>query len=190
MWSVQALVDPPCNVLPMQHGQVVITCQDDQPSQTTGQQDIVGQAKTVQMCRNAEPTNADPWLIQDPWSKAVSSMPPQQSAPPATNVLHEMEQRLEQTVLAKIQATPEPMEVDCQEQRMQALEMQVQQLSNRQGQLEATVNDHHVQNTVQVQSLQQQMLAQFDVQSKQMSHMLSDQMSRIETIRSKKPRTE
>ena len=73
---------------------------------------------------------------------------------------------------------------------MQALEMQVQQLSTRQGQLEATVTDHHAQNTAQVQSLQQQMLAQFDVQSKQMSHMLSDQMSRIETILSKKPRTE
>ena len=190
MWSIQALTDPPCNVLPMQHGQVVITCQDDQPSQTAGPLDIVGQAKTVQMCRNAEPTSADPWLVQDPWSKAVSSMPTQPSAPPATNVLHEMEQRLEQSLLAKIQATPEPMEVDCQEQRMQALEMQVQQLSTRQGQLEATVNDHHVQNTAQVQSLQQQMLAQFDVQSKQMQHMLSDQMSRIETILSKKPRTE
>ena len=117
-------------------------------------------------------------------------MPSQPAAPPATNVLHEMEQRLEQSLLAKIQATPEPMEVDCQEQRMQALEMQVQQLSTRQGQLEATVTDHHAQNTAQVQSLQQQMLAQFDVQSKQMSHMLSDQMSRIETILSKKPRTE
>ena len=113
MWSIQALTEPPCNVLPMQHGQVVITSQDDQPSQTAGTIDIVGQARTVQMCRNAEPPGADPWLVHDPWSKAVSSMPSQPAAPPATNVLHEMEQRLEQSLLAKIQATPEPMEVDC-----------------------------------------------------------------------------
>ena len=189
MWSVHALTEPTCNVLNMQHGQVVITSQDDQPTEYAPP-DIVGQSKTVQMCRASDASGVDPWLTQDPWSKAVLSVPAPPSAPPATNVLHEMEQRIEQSLLTKMQSAVEPMEVDSQEQRMLALEQQVQQIAGRQGQLEATVTDHHNQHTAQVQSLQQQMMAQLDMQSKQMQNMLTDQMSRIETILSKKPRTE
>ena len=188
MWTVQANDDPVSNVLAMQHGQVVISCQDAQPEAAVSR-DIVGHSKTVQMC-STDAAVTDPWLVQDPWSKAVQSMPSAPSAPPATHVLHEMEQRLEQSLLSKMQATIEPMEVDSQEQRLQALEYQVQQIAGRQGQLEATVTDHHSQHTAQVHSLQQQMIPQLDMQGKQMQTMLSDQMSRIETILSKKARTE
>ena len=100
-----------------------------------------------------------------------------------------MEERLEQSILAKLPTTTS-MEVDSQDQRLQQLEQQFQHLAQRQTTLEATVNDHHVQSTAQVQSLQQQMLVQMDMQSKQMQTMLTDQMSRIETILAKKPRTE
>ena len=188
MWTIQANEDPACNVLPMQHGQVVITSQDAQPAAPTPQ-DIVGHTKTVQLC-STDASGPDPWLVQDPWSKAVQSMPVVPSAPSSTHVLHEMEQRLEQSLLSKMQATNAPMDVDSQEQRLQALEFQVQQIAGRQGQLEATVTDHHSQHTAQVHSLQQQMLAQLDMQGKQMQTMLTDQMSRIETILSKKARTE
>ena len=70
------------------------------------------------------------------------------------------------------------------------LEQQMQQLSSRQTALESTVTDHHAQNTAQVQGLQQQMMMQLDMQSKQMQNMLTDQMARIEHILAKKPRTE
>ena len=100
-----------------------------------------------------------------------------------------MEERLEQSILAKLPTTT-CMEVDSQDQRLQQLEQQFQHLAQRQTTLEATVTDHHVQSTAQVQSLQQQMLVQMDMQSKQMQTMLTDQMSRIETILAKKPRTE
>jgi hypothetical protein len=63
-------------------------------------------------------------------------------------------------------------------------------LSGRQPSVESTVNDNHAQSAAQVQSLQQQMLVQMDTQSKQMQAMLSDQMIRLESILSKKPRTE
>lgn len=82
------------------------------------------------------------------------------------------------------------MEVDSQEHRFQALEQQMQALSGRQTALETTVNENHAQSAAQVQSLQQQMLVQMDTQSKQMQAMLSDQMIRLESILSKKPRTE
>jgi maltooligosyltrehalose synthase len=101
-----------------------------------------------------------------------------------------LEQRLEQNILAKLPVAPEHMEVDGQEHRLQALEQQMHALSGRQTALETTVNENHAQSAAQVQSLQQQMLVQMDTQSKQMQAMLSDQMIRLESILSKKPRTE
>ena len=82
------------------------------------------------------------------------------------------------------------MEVDSQDQRMQQLESQVQQLTSKQVAMENTIHEHHQQNAVQVQTLQQQMKMQLDMQTQHMSTMLSDQMSRIEAILAKKPRTE
>jgi hypothetical protein len=104
--------------------------------------------------------------------------------------LQELEQRIESKVLAKMPVPMERMEVDDQEHRLHLLEQQMHQLSNRQTALETTVTDHHAQSTAQVQGLQQQMMMQLDMQSKQMQGMLSDQMSRIEQILAKKPRTE
>ena len=188
MWSVQAVMDPPANVITMQHGQVLITRQDSKTSPAEPAQHVVGHAKTLELCRTADPAATDPWLTHDPWSKAISMTPAVATAPPAPNVLHELEQRLEQTILSKLPV--DRMEVDGQDQRLQQLESQVQQLTAKQGLMENTIHEHHQQNTAQVQSLQQQMKMQMDMQTQQMSTMLSDQMSRIEAILSKKARTE
>ena len=155
----------------------MITSQDTKPTGPEVTINVVGPAKTVQMCTNQEqPT--DPWLTNDPWRTATAAvaLPP---GPSAANALQEMEDRLEQTLLAKL-PTHHDMEVDEQESRLQYLEQQVQQLASRQGALEATVTDHHAQSTAQVQSLQQQMMVQMDMQSKQMQGMLTDQMNRLE----------
>ena len=82
------------------------------------------------------------------------------------------------------------MQVDDQDNRLLTLEQQVQQLASRQTNLEKSVTDHQAHSSAQVQSLQQQMMCQLDMQSKQMQTMLTDQMARIETILAKKPRTE
>ena len=110
--------------------------------------------------------------------------------PPTANALQELEARVERSILAKLPAQTECMEVAEQDQRLQQLEQQVQQLSGRQAKLEAVVTDNHAHQSAQVQSLQQQMLVSLDLQSKQMQTMLTEQMSRIETILSKKSRTE
>ena len=187
MWSIQAVEPPPTNVLSLSHGQVVITSQDTKPGQSHSHAQVVGPQQTVQLCRSD--ATPDPWLTHDPWRQATASVPAPPSAPATTNALQEMEDRLEQTLLAKLPATS-AMEVDGQDQRLLQLEQQVQQLANRQTALETTVGEHHAQSSAQVQNLQQQMMVQLDVQSKQMQSMLTDQMSRIETILSKKPRTE
>ena len=191
MWAVQAVTEPPVTVLAMQHGQVLITRQDTKVLPTEPEAKIVGHAKTVELCRQTDTTSHDPWLQQDPWSKAISLTPATPVAQPAPNVLHEPEQRLEQSILAKLPT--EKMEVDDQDQRLQQLESQVQQLTTKQAAMENTIHEHHQQNTVQVQTLQQQMKIlqmQLDMQTQHMSTMLSDQMSRIDAILAKKPRTE
>ena len=189
MWAVQAVTEPPQNVLSLQHGQVVITSTAAKTVPFDEAAQVVGHAKTVDMCRPADAHAVDPWLTNDPWSKAVAQTPVQHFAPQPPNVLHELEQRVEQSIMAKLPVA-EKMEIDDQDQRLQALEQQVQQLASRQTGLEHLVQENHAQNTAQVQTLQQQMKVQLDYQSQQMQTMLSDQMTRLEAILSKKPRTE
>jgi len=190
MWSIQAVTDPPSNVLTMQHGQVVISARDGMSGLSEPGHQVVGQAKTVQLCLASDAVAPDPWLTQDPWSKAIAAAPPAAPAQPAAHVIHELEQRLEQTLLAKLPTGPDKMETDEHDQRLTALEQQMHMLTSRQTNLETTVKDNHAQSAAQVQSLQQQMLVQMDLQSKQMQNMLTDQMTRLESILSKKPRTE
>ena len=190
MWSVQAIVEPPANVMSMHHGQVVITRHDARAALPEPDMQVIGQADTVQLCSVADGAGTDPWLVNDPWKQAANMLPPQPVGAPSACALQELEQRIETKVLAKMPAQPERMEVDDQDQRLMLLEQQMQQLSSRQTALESTVTDHHAQNTAQVQGLQQQMMMQLDMQSKQMQNMLTDQMARIEHILAKKPRTE
>ena len=174
----------------MHHGQVVFTRHDARTALPGPDMRVVGQANTVQLCSVPTGASADPWLLNDPWKQAANMLPPQPSSTPSACALQELEQRIESKVLAKMPVPMERMEVDDQEHRLHLLEQQMHQLSNRQTALETTVTDHHAQSTAQVQGLQQQMMMQLDMQSKQMQGMLSDQMSRIEQILAKKPRTE
>ena len=190
MWAVQANVEPPANVMSMHHGQVVFTRHDARTALPGPDMRVVGQANTVQLCSVPTGASADPWLLNDPWKQAANMLPPQPSSTPSACALQELEQRIESKVLAKMPVPMERMEVDDQEHRLHLLEQQMHQLSNRHTALETTVTDHHAQSTAQVQGLQQQMMMQLDMQSKQMQGMLSDQMSRIEQILAKKPRTE
>ena len=189
VWSVQAVCEPPTNVLSMQHGQVVLTRHDPKPGVPELQPHVVGQEATVRMCTTNAQAEPDPWLTHDPWKRAIA-VPPQPAVPvPTANALQELEERVERSILAKL-PPQECMEVDDQDPRIAQLEHQLHQLASRQTQLEATGTDNHAQQSAQVHNLQQQMLVQMDHQSKQMQSMLTDQMSRIETILSKKSRTE
>ena len=188
MWAVQAVTTPPCNVLNLQHGQVVITSQDIKPFNGASEHPVVGPQQTVQLCQVPD-SATDPWLTHDPWKKASLALPSPPPMAATANALQEMEERLEQSILARL-PVQQAMEVDDQDSRLSQLEQHFQQLTQRQSALETTVQDFNTQHSAQVQNLQQQMLVQMDMQSKQMQSMLTDQMSRIETILAKKPRTE
>lgn len=191
MWAVQAVVGPPSNVVAMPHGQVVVSCASSAASSSGPVAAVVGQSNTVQLCAVKDTKSlTDPWLRDDPWRMAVQSVKSPEPAAIQPDALDELEKRIEKSVLARIPAQVEPMEVDDQEGRLQQLESQMQQLAQRHTQLEQTVAENHMQSTAQAQSLQQQMMSQLDMQSKQLQSMLTDQMLKIETILAKKPRTE
>eukprot|EP00435_Cladocopium_sp_Y103_P050509 s360_g15.t1 len=191
MWAVQAISEPQQNVISMPHGQVVVSRSKPLQPPPTLSTPVIGPTDTVKLCSAKDAkSSVDPWLKDDPWKNALHATPLTVASASSTNALQELEQRLEQTILAKIPPPSDSMEVDGQEDRLQQLENQMNALAKRQSTLEVTVADNHAQSTAQVQSLQQQMAGQFEVQSKQLQTMLSDQMTRIETILAKKPRTE
>ena len=186
MWTIQAVTEPPATVFSLPHGQVVISRQD-QPDTQANQlpRQIIGQSKTVQLCATKQPGAPDPWLANDPWKpKVATANPPLQSTD--SDALQELEKRLEASLIAKLPQAVTDMEVDTQDDRVTKLEQQVQVLMQQHQDLEVRVNDNHTQATAQVHSLQGQMQAQFEAQGKQMQSMMDDQLTRLESILSRR----
>jgi hypothetical protein len=145
----------------------------------------VGPQSTVELC--AATSSHDPWLVRDPWQQAIQQMP-KQPGPNVFSHLQELEERMTQNILDKL--PQDRMETDETENRLQLLEHQMTQLATRHQSLEQTVTENHRQNSAQVQTLQAQMMSQMEVQSCQMARMFEDQMTKLETILSKKGRYE
>eukprot|EP00435_Cladocopium_sp_Y103_P030408 s1629_g7.t1 len=145
----------------MPHGQVVVSKCDSIRESMAEVRSVVGPQSTVDLC--ASTSSTDPWLVKDPWQKAVLQVP-QPSCPPTgpnvTSQLQEIEDRLAKSILEKLPS--DRMETDETEQRIHMLEQQVQHLAGRHQALECTVTEHHHQNTAQMQSLQAQMMSQME----------------------------
>eukprot|EP00438_Fugacium_kawagutii_P027087 Skav228138 [mRNA] locus=scaffold3237:99238:103435:+ [translate_table: standard] len=186
MWSVHSLDEPDSTVWSLKHGQVVFT-KDEKP-QTNEQpsQSIVGQQRTVQLCKVANDPSVDPLQVNDPWKQAVPR--PSAAASAQHPDLQAIESRIEKSILAKLPA--ETMEVDDTPDRLAQLEQQMHQLATRQGAIENTVQENHAQQTAQVRSLQSQMAAQMDRQGRQLQSMFDSQMEKMEAILNKKARTD
>jgi hypothetical protein len=185
MWLVQSVADPPQTVHNLSHGQVVISRCDSQRDGMTTVGSAVGPQSTVELC--AATSSHDPWLVRDPWQQAIQQMP-KQPGPNVFSHLQELEERMTQNILDKL--PQDRMETDETENRLQLLEHQMTQLATRHQSLEQTVTENHRQNSAQVQTLQAQMMSQMEVQSCQMARMFEDQMTKLETILSKKGRYE
>ena len=185
MWLVQSVTDPPQTVHNLSHGQVVISRCDSQRDGMTTMGSAVGPQSTVELCTAT--SSHDPWLVKDPWQQAIQQMP-KQPGPNVSSHLQEMEERMTQNILDKL--PQDRMETDETETRLHQLEQQMHQLATRHQSLEQTVTENHRQNSAQVQTLQAQMMSQMEVQSGQMARMFEDQMTKLETILSKKGRYE
>ena len=189
MWLIQSVAEPSQSIWNMQHGQVLVSRCESMTSTMTTDSQVIGTQATVDLCTSS--TATDPWLLQDPWQKTVKQACPAAPAAATASVatqLEAIEARLEKSILDKL--PPGQMETDEHDTRIAQIESQLQHLAARHQSLEGIVHEHHQQNTVQVQNLQTQMMSQLEVQRTQMRSMFDDQMSRLETILSKKGRYE
>ena len=200
VWLVQACVDPPSNVVTLKHGEVVISkvgpknaAADEMPVS------VVTSSKTLELCQMKPASDslpaADPWLIKDPWAQALVQLP--HGADQAAAALKQVEARVEQTLMAKLPKLA-AQDVDAQmtledhqqnEDRFQALEKQVQQLTQSQQTLEVKVEDTSRRQEAQLSQFQHQLSAHIEAQGTQMEQLFRKQMASIEDLLAVKARS-
>ena len=200
VWLVQACADPPTNVVTLKHGEVVISkvgpktaAADEMPVA------VVTSSKTLELCQMKPAQDSlpatDPWLIKDPWAQALVQLP--HGADQAAAALKQVEARVEQTLMAKLPKLA-AQDVDAQmtsedqqqtEDRFQALEKQVQQLTQSQQTLECKVEDTSRRQEAQLGQFQHQLSAHIEAQGTQMEQLFRKQMASIEDLLAVKARS-
>ena len=201
IWLLHAVTEPSNNVLMTKNGEVVISKVLQKPAAGSTGASVVVSSATASLC--AAQDAHDPWLVNDPWKSGVAKVP---ASRPVVNdammQLKDVESRLEQSILAKIQpSTGSSMETDemdrkleqvhnAADSRLTALESRMQHLATRQGSLEQTVHDNAQATKAQFSQFQFQVSAQLDSQSTQISDMFAKQMREFERLLEKRQRTE
>ena len=125
MWLVQATEDPPDSILPMSHGDVVVTRHKKPREVKDPKPRPVASADTLALCgNNGTDGSKDPWLPSDPWGgfKATTHT---LVAADATAGLKQLEDKVTQAVLSSLPAQQVPMERDDLPDRMLMLENQM-----------------------------------------------------------------
>ena len=198
MWLVQSVDSPPETILSTSHGDVVITkhrMPSAQPKAPTAS--TVGSMSTLTLCgTGGGPTSTvgadnDPWLQADPWGK-YNKDKPFVSATVASDGLHQLEERIQSAVLAKL---PANMDQDDLPDRMTALEGHVQQLMTKNQALESQFSEFSAKSAHQFGLVQQQIQqqssqfhGQLETQSQSILAMFEQQMQQIRGLLSKRPR--
>ena len=198
-----SVTEPPESAFLYQGGQVIITKVPNKADGSNAQvaSDVIASSSTLGLCALAKGVGKgkdkgdDPWVKQDPWAGYRSSTSGEKALPPVG--LKEVEERIEKAVLARVT----PMEIDDQsaridthvastEARFAALEQQVMQLHTGQVTLEQQIDASSKKNDAQLHHIQQQFSAQIEAQGAQIQTLFGDQMRQIESLLSKKARTE
>ena len=201
VWLVQACVDPPTQVIPLKHGDVVVSkLKSTPPSSGDTVAPVVTSSATLELCQLKEddtqngPAPHDPWLVKDPWSQPLLKM--QVGADQSEAALKQVEARVEQTLLAKIPTLQTGVDnVQCtqsqqqNESRFQAIESQLQQLSNGHQLLETRVEEQGRKHEAQLSQFQHQVSAQMEAQSTHMESLFRQQMASIEDLLSSNRRS-
>ena len=192
VWLVQSCVDPPTQVIPLKHGDVVVSklkSPSNGPTETCAP--VVTSSATLELCQLKDDecpmgaSNPDPWLVKDPWSQPIMKMKVGNEQSEAA--LKQVEARVEQTLLAKIptlntQGGEQLVQNQQNESRFQALESQLQQLSTGHQLLETRVEEQGRKHEAQLSQFQHQVSAQMEAQSSQMETLFRQQMASIEDV--------
>ena len=199
-WNVVATKPPPNNIIPMSHGEVVISKVKAPEHSKKEAMKPVAASSTLNLCgtgRSNQPGSKDPWMVQDPWQSYQGPRPEAvtRGAIEATESLKQLEQKIEQAVLSKFPQQPMAMEQDDVPDRVSALEKQVNSLMSKQQQVEASIQEHHSHHAAQLSQLQgqlnaqsQQVAGQLESQQQNIKSMFDSQMAQIRGLLSKRPR--
>ena len=199
IWSVQSCTDPPSHAFQTKRGEIVVNKVPTKPSSSVVPASIpVTSAKTLQLCTLDNQKNnkgEDPLMRNDPWAAAVSKIGCTAPADPTAS-LKQVEDRIEKSILARLpKAGPTPMEVDSQpsegqERRLNALELQVQKLTQHQQHLETKVDESHRKQDAQMAQMQHQVSSQIESQSTRIEELFVGQLAQIESLLGKRARME
>lgn len=152
----------------------------------------VGQPATAQQAASGK--GVDPWTFRDPWAHYNKNGT---GPAPSTAALKQVEDKVEQTVMAKLpdfQARDQDVVqlTACAKQtedRVGALEAQMMQLTAQQSKLEQKVDETGRSQDAQICQFQHQMTAQMEAQGGQIETLFRQQMASIEHLLSQRPRS-
>lgn len=198
-WNVVATKPPPSNIIPMSHGEVVISTVKAPERAQQEMMKPVAVSSTLNLCGAGKPQSQvgskDPWVIQDPWQAYQGPRPEAGSrgAMDSAEGLKQLELKIEQAVLSKFPA--QNMEQDDVPDRVAVLEKQVNTLMSKQQQMEVNLQEHHTHQAAQLSQLQgqlnaqsQQVSGQLEMQQQNIKNMFDSQMAQIRGLLAKRPR--
>ena len=208
IWLVQSCVDPPSSVFSLKGNDVVVTkIQSKQAKDSTNAQPTVASPATLSLCAFdpvGVPAGTDPWLQSDPWGYDASKSKIAKAVPTDISLnLQQIEERIEQSVLAKMPRNSCAMDIDDsssstagtdafahQDARIIALESQVNRLMSGHQVLEQKVDESTRKTEAQISQVQHQMSAQLEAQGSKIEDLFQSQLNRLESLLSKKARME
>ena len=190
LWILQASEDPSHWVYQLAHGDVLITPMENARAAEPQQVAVLASAKTLQTLKlgvkdqTHDDAQEDPWTHYDPWQGPVAKTSKELSV----SQFAAMEANLEQKLATKLR----PADTD-----MSAVDTRVMELEQKVEQLAATVQTNQVHSQQQAQSVQQQLIqldrkvdGQVGMINATLDAKLSEQMSKIEMLITKRHRTE
>ena len=208
VWLVQSCSEPPSAVFALKGNDVVVTkLPSKQHSVPSPMQPTVASPATLSLCAldiQESKRGPDPWLKADPWgydaSKAAAG---NHSQPEVALNLQQIEDRIEQSLLAKLPKASTAMDVDQtsmssestaavvqHDARLNVLESQVNRLLSGHQILEQRVDEGAKKTEAQLSQVQHQMSAQIEAQSSRIEDLFQCQMNRLESLLNKKARME
>ena len=195
MWLIQATHEPPVRVVPMSHGDIVISTHKA-PRETKVQPvRPVASSATLALCGTQAPSagSTDPWIVSDPWGGYAPTSKP--AVDPSAG-LQQIKTQIKEDVLASLPHQPCSMETDDTVDRIQHLEAQVHTLMQKQVSLETNVMETASRQSAQIASVQTQLQTQgqelqghIESQQQNLQALFEAQMSQIRSLL-KRPRDE
>eukprot|EP00435_Cladocopium_sp_Y103_P032065 s432_g8.t1 len=194
-WTALATQHPSHWVFTMDHGDVLISHNDTiKDAKTSRESSVIASAKTLRHmtgpAKRPPSDNAeDPWLLDDPWA----SSPIKQAPMTLSNAqMAQMQSNIEQSIRESLPIPEDSVMESVHESRVATLEEQVKQLTTSVSQLTgsvSTINNQQHQLGSQVQKVQKQIDSQHASLHSMIDSKLEDQMTRIETLLSKRSKT-